>query len=208
MKAELILDDGSRFKGTAFGSLRNTSGEVVFNTAMTGYPESLTDPSYSGQILVSTFPLIGNYGVPPHNQEQDGLEVHFEGSHIYARGLVVADYSREYSHWDAEESLDEWLRREDIPAITGIDTRALTKLIREHGVMHGRIEVEGYEGETEQDDYEHHNFVEEVSCKEPVTYKPQGKVRGKVVLVDCGCKYNIIRCLLSRGLEVIRVPWN
>ncbi len=208
MKAELILDDGSRFKGTAFGSLRNTSGEVVFNTAMTGYPESLTDPSYSGQILVSTFPLIGNYGVPPHNQEQDGLEVHFEGSHIYARGLVVADYSREYSHWDAEESLDEWLRREDIPAITGIDTRALTKLIREHGVMHGRIEVEGYEGETEQDDYEHHNFVEEVSCKEPVTYNPKGEVRGRVVLVDCGCKYNIIRCLLSRGLEVVRVPWN
>ena len=130
MKASLILEDGSRYEGTAFGSLRNTSGEVVFNTAMTGYPESLTDPSYAGQILVSTFPLIGNYGVPPHGKEEDGLEENFEGSHIYARALVVADYSSAYSHWNAEENLEEWLKREDIPAITGIDTRAITKALR------------------------------------------------------------------------------
>ena len=145
MKAVLILEDGSRFEGTAFGSLRNTSGEVVFNTAMTGYPESLTDPSYAGQILVSTFPLIGNYGVPPHRKEEDGLEENFEGSHIYARALIVADYSSAYSHWDAQENLEEWLRREDIPAITGIDTRALTKALREKGVMRGRIVMEGQE---------------------------------------------------------------
>ena len=208
MKAALILEDGSRFEGTAFGSLRNTSGEVVFNTAMTGYPESLTDPSYAGQILVSTFPLIGNYGVPPHKQEEDGLEEHFEGSHIYARALVVADYSSAYSHWNAEENLEEWLRREDIPAITGIDTRALTKALRERGVMRGRIVMEGLEDRSGIDTYEDHNFVAEVSCKEVLHYLPAQTPRKKVVLVDCGCKYNIIRCLLSRGLEVIRVPWN
>ena len=203
MKAVLILEDGSRFEGTAFGSLRNTSGEVVFNTAMTGYPESLTDPSYAGQILVSTFPLIGNYGVPPHQKEEDGLEEHFEGSHIYARALIVADYSSAYSHWDAQENLEEWLRREDIPAITGIDTRALTKALREKGVMRGRIVMEG-----QTDTYEDHNFVADVSCREVLHYLPAQAPRKKVVLVDCGCKYNIIRCLLSRGLEVIRVPWN
>ncbi len=208
MKAVLILEDGSRFEGTAFGSLRNTSGEVVFNTAMTGYPESLTDPSYAGQILVSTFPLIGNYGVPPHRKEEDGLEEHFEGSHIYARALVVADYSSAYSHWDAEENLEEWLRREDIPAITGIDTRALTKALREKGVMRGRIVMEGREDPVAADTYEDHNFVADVSCREVLHYLPAQAPRKKVVLVDCGCKYNIIRCLLSRGLEVIRVPWN
>ena len=208
MKAVLILEDGSRFEGTAFGSLRNTSGEVVFNTAMTGYPESLTDPSYAGQILVSTFPLIGNYGVPPHRKEEDGLEENFEGSHIYARALVVADYSSAYSHWDAEENLEAWLRREDIPAITGIDTRALTKALREKGVMRGRIVMEGQEDHTGADTYEDHNFVADVSCREVLRYLPANTPRKKVVLVDCGCKYNIIRCLLSRDLEVIRVPWN
>ena len=208
MKAVLILEDGSRFEGTAFGSLRNTSGEVVFNTAMTGYPESLTDPSYAGQILVSTFPLIGNYGVPPHQKEEDGLEEHFEGSHIYARALIVADYSSAYSHWDAQENLEEWLRREDIPAITGIDTRALTKALREKGVMRGRIVMEGQEDPVAPDTYEDHNFVADVSCREVLHYLPAQAPRKKVVLVDCGCKYNIIRCLLSRGLEVIRVPWN
>ena len=204
----MILENGICFQGNAFGSLRNTTGEVVFNTAMTGYPESLTDPSYAGQILVSTFPLIGNYGVPPHKKESDGLEEHFEGSHIYANGLVVADYSAAYSHWDAEESLDAWLKKEGIPAITGIDTRALTKLLREKGVMRGRIVIEGVPEEAETPDYENHNFVADVSCKEVLRYHPAGEARKKVVLVDCGCKYNIIRCLLSRNLEVIRVPWN
>ena len=209
MKAFLILEDGSRFEGMLFGSPKGTAGEVVFNTAMTGYPESLTDPSYAGQILVSTFPLIGNYGVPSHEKEQDGLEEHFEGSHIYASGLVVADYSREYSHWDAQESLDEWLKREGIPALTGIDTRALTKVLREHGVMRGRIVMEGNESaDAGVPDYGSHNYVAEVSCREVMRYRPEGAPRKKVVLVDCGCKYNIIRCLLSRGIEVIRVPWN
>ena len=211
MKANLFMEDGSRFEGEAFGFAGNVSGEVVFNTAMTGYPESLTDPSYAGQILVATFPLIGNYGVPSHRREADGLEEHFEGSHIYVRGLVVADYSREYSHWDAEESLDEWLRRERVPAITGIDTRALTQILREKGVMRGRIVPEGSEGEADlPQEYGAHNYVAEVSCREPILYSaPEGAaVRKKAILVDCGCKYNIIRCLLDRGVDVLRVPWD
>ncbi len=213
MKANLTLEDGSRFEGEAFGFIGNTAGEVVFNTAMTGYPENLTDPSYAGQILVTTFPLIGNYGVPSHRREEDGLEEHFEGSHIFVRGLVVADYSKEYSHWDAEESLDEWLKRERVPAITGIDTRALTQILREKGVMSGRITMDGAEEDKPiSGDYDSHNFVAEVSCREPITYLPQpvgnGMPRKKAVLVDCGCKYNIIRCLLARNVEVLRVPWD
>ena len=212
MKANLILEDGTLFQGEAFGHIGSTSGEVVFNTAMTGYPESLTDPSYAGQILVTTFPLIGNYGVPSHRREGDGLEEHFEGSHIYARGLVVADYSKAYSHWDAEESLDEWLRREGIPAITGIDTRALTQLLRERGVMRGRIVPEGVpDAPDEESDYGSRNFAAEVSCREPILYKsthPGSDSPRRVILVDCGVKYNIIRCLLGRGLEVLRVPWD
>ena len=213
MKAFLVLDDGSRFEGTVFGHKGCVSGEVVFNTAMTGYPESLTDPSYAGQILVLTYPMVGNYGVPSHNKEKDGLEENFEGSHIFVRGLIVADYSREFSHWDAEESLDEWLQREGVPAITGIDTRALTQLLRERGVMHGRIVTEGAECLSEDIfDYDSHNFVSEVSCKAPILYTPSSdagpEARKKVILVDCGCKYNIIRCLLARNIEILRVPWD
>ncbi|MBO4916830.1 MAG: carbamoyl-phosphate synthase (glutamine-hydrolyzing) large subunit [Bacteroidales bacterium] len=209
MKANLILEDGSRFEGNAFGSLSEATGEIVFNTAMTGYPESLTDPSYAGQILVSTFPLIGNYGVPAHGLVENGLEEHFEGNRIFVKGLVVADYSKEYSHWDAEESLDAWLKREGVPAITGIDTRALTKVLRERGVMHGRIVPEGTEiTDNQWPEYGKHNFVAEVSCKEVIRYKPDCPPKKTVVLVDCGCKYNIIRCLLSRGIEVVRVPWD
>ncbi len=212
MRASLILDDGSRFEGRLFGYPAAVSGEVVFNTAMTGYPESLTDPSYAGQILVSTFPLIGNYGVPPHGEGADKLEENFEGGHIYVRGLVVADYSAQYSHWDAQESLEEWLRREKIPALTGIDTRSLTKLIRERGVMKGRIEIEGQVSEDADFDYGQVNFVTEVSCTEPRTYRPaQASPDEKllrVVVVDCGCKFNIIRSLLRRGVEVVRVPWD
>ena len=205
------MEDGSRFEGEAFGYPGTVSGEVVFNTAMTGYPESLTDPSYAGQILVNTFPLIGNYGVPSHRQESDGLEEHFEGSHIYARGLVVADYSQAYSHWDAEESLDAWLKRERIPALTGIDTRALTRRLRERGVMRGWIVPAGKEAETlPAEDYDKINFVSEVSCRQPIVYHPSipSAHPKRAILVDCGCKYNIIRCLLGRGIEVVRVPWD
>lgn len=132
------MEDGTVFEGKSFGFEKACSGEVVFNTAMTGYPESLTDPSYEGQVLVTTFPLIGNYGVPP-KEEQDGVVRYFESSRIHCEAIVCQDYSWEYSHWLAEESLSDWLKREQVVGVYGIDTRALTKLLREKGSMLGRI---------------------------------------------------------------------
>ena len=205
-EARLILDDGTEFYGWSFGYEANAVGEVVFNTAMTGYPESLTDPSYAGQILVTTYPLIGNYGVPETGGEP--LPTFMESEKIHVKGLIVADYSEKYSHWNAKESLSEWLKREGIPALTGINTRKLTKRIRERGVMRGRIIIEGLETarSAEQLDYSSVNWVEQVSCKEVIHYNEGGSKR--VVLVDCGVKANIIRCLVNRGVEVIRVPWD
>ena len=222
--ARLILEDGSQFVGWSFGYDTNTVGEVVFNTAMTGYPESLTDPSYAGQILVTTYPLIGNYGVPDTGLGKNGLPLFMESEKIHAKAMVVADYSETYSHWNARESLASWLKREKIPAITGIDTRRLTKVLRESGVMMGKIEVSGERSEvrdmTKAEDYGSVNWVEKVSCKEVITYRPDMKAAAnsslftlhsslpRVVLVDCGVKANIIRCLIKRGIEVVRVPWD
>ena len=135
----LILDDGSRFHGKSFGYEKPVAGEVVFNTAMTGYPESLTDPSYAGQLMTLTYPLVGNYGVPPFTFEANGLPTFMESEKIHAEAIIVSDYSERYSHWNAVESLADWLKREQIPGITGIDTRELTKVLREHGVMMGKI---------------------------------------------------------------------
>ena len=207
-KATLLLEDGSRYTGWSFGHEQNTVGEVVFNTAMTGYPESLTDPSYAGQILTMTYPLVGNYGVPPTTIGGDGLPVYMESGRIHAAALIVADYSSSFSHWNAQESLSAWLQREGIPALTGIDTRRLTMRLREHGVMMGRIVIEGQGDDMKVEDYGTVNWVERVSCKEVVTYAPIGDKRHRVVLVDCGVKANIIRCLLRRGIEVVRVPWD
>ena len=207
-QARLILDDGTTFCGWAFGAEKNVSGEVVFNTAMTGYPESLTDPSYAGQLMTLTYPLVGNYGVPPFTVEQNGIATFMESDRIYASAIIVSDYSEAYSHWNACESLGDWLRREKVPGVTGIDTRQLTKVLREHGVMMGHLEFEGEETPDEllAVDYGKINWVERVSCKDVIRYNEgAGK---KVVLVDCGVKNNIIRCLVNRGVEVIRVPWN
>ena len=209
--AKLVLEDGTQFCGWSFGYDTNTSGEVVFNTAMTGYPESLTDPSYAGQILVTTYPLIGNYGVPDTGIGSNGLPLFMESEKIHPKALVVADYSETYSHWNARESLAAWLQREKIPAITGIDTRRLTKILREHGVMRGEVIVESGEltkARPESEDYGSVNWVEQVSCKEVITYQAEGEKKHRVVLVDCGVKANIIRCLIKRGIEVVRVPWD
>lgn len=208
-QATLILSDGSRFCGTSFGYEKPIAGEVVFNTAMNGYPESLTDPSYAGQLMTLTFPLIGNYGVPPFTIGENGIADFMESEKIHAEAIIVCDYSTEYSHWNAVESLATWLKREQIPGITGIDTRALTKKLREQGVMMGSI-VFGDPDKAEMPempDYSAINYVDRVSCKEVIRYN-EGKNKKKVVLVDCGVKDNIIRCLLKRDVEVIRVPWN
>ncbi len=285
-KAILRLSDGSTFVGESFGYEGSVSGEVVFNTAMSGYPESLTDPSYAGQLMVLTYPLVGNYGVPPFTIEANGLATFMESDRIYASAIIVSEYSGEYSHWNAKESLAEWLQREHVAGITGIDTRALTKRLRENGVMIGTISIEG-QPDAPKALYEGVNFVDKVSTKEVIHYYPtSGKTQfagttettkttkttgttettkttettettkaettettkaettettkaettettkaettettkaettettktteipeptPKVLLVDCGVKHNILRCLLRRGVEVIRVPWN
>ena len=202
----LVLSDGTKFHGKSFGYDAPVAGEVVFNTAMMGYPESLTDPSYAGQLMTLTFPLVGNYGVPEFSFEKNGLPTFMESDKIYASALIVSDYSQNYSHWNAAESLSEWLKREHVPGITGIDTRELTKVLREHGVMMGKIIFDDDPDNIPDAQYEGVNFVDQVSCKEIIRYNEgAGK---KVVLVDCGVKANIIRCLVNRNVEVIRVPWN
>lgn len=206
-KVTLQLSDGTEFHGKSFGYEQPVAGEVVFNTAMMGYPESLTDPSYAGQLLTMTFPLVGNYGVPPFTfDKQTGLPDFMESDRIYASALIVSDYSEQHSHWNAVESLGEWLQREKVPGITGIDTRELTKVLREHGVMMGKILFDDEPSNVPEADYEGVNFVDRVSVKEIVRYN-EGAGR-KVVLVDCGVKANIIRELIQRGVEVVRVPWN
>ena len=202
----LVLEDGTKFHGQSFGYDQPVAGEVVFNTAMMGYPESLTDPSYAGQLMTLTYPLVGNYGVPPFSVEPDGLATFMESDKIYASAIIVADYSEKYSHWNAVESLASWLKREHVPGITGIDTRQLTKVLREHGVMMGKIIFDDEPDNIPTAEYEGVNWVDRVSCKDIIRYNEgAGK---KVVLVDCGVKNNIIRCLVNRGVEVIRVPWN
>ena len=202
----LVLEDGTKFHGKSFGYDAPVAGEVVFNTAMMGYPESLTDPSYAGQLMTLTYPLVGNYGVPPFSIEENKLATFMESDKIYASAIIVADYSEQYSHWNAVESLADWLKREHVPGITGIDTRQLTKVLREHGVMMGKIIFDDEPDNIPSAEYEGVNWVDRVSCKEIIRYNEgAGK---KVVLVDCGVKNNIIRCLINRGVEVIRVPWN
>jgi len=198
----LVLEDGTVYTGRSFGAEIPAAGEVVFNTAMTGYPESLTDPSYRGQVLCLTYPLVGNYGAPAREEEND-LYRFYESASIHIAGLIVSDYSFEYSHWNATESLDEWLKRNNIPGVYGIDTRALAKRLREKGSMLGKLEPEN--GTTEFYDPNKVNLVAEVSTHEKRLY---GSGKYRIMLVDCGVKYNIIRNLLKRDTTIIRVPWD
>ena len=221
-KAELRLGNGRVLEGWSFGYDGPATGEVVFSTSMVGYPESLTDPSFQGQILCVSYPLVGNYGTPDMSTGPDGLSLRAESERIHVRGLVIADYSENYSHWDAVESLGDWLKREQVPGISGIDTRLLTRMIREEGVMPGEIVIGGdsfaslgmtteasfgVTGPCHSEDGEagRRNLVSQVSCKEVLHY---GQGPKRVVLVDCGVKHNILRCLVSRGIEVVRVPWD
>ncbi|CAK4069159.1 unnamed protein product [Aphanomyces euteiches] len=205
-RAVLELSDGSKYHGISFGADTSMAGEVVFTTGMVGYPEALTDPSFQGQILNMTFPMIGNYGVPcTKTLDQYGLPKFIESDRIHAAGMIVQDYSTHHSHWNAKSSLSEWLVREGIPAIAGIDTRAITKKIRAKGAMSGRIVVEGSETPAFADP-NLRNLVAEVSTK---TVKTFGKGNPlKILAVDCGIKYNIIRELVKRGAEVKLVPWD
>lgn len=202
----LVLSDGTTFHGKSFGYEKPVAGEVVFNTAMTGYPESLTDPSYAGQLMVLTYPLVGNYGVPPEIKDKNGISVYWESDKIHAEAIIVSDYSEQYSHWNAAESLADWLRREQVPGITGIDTRQLTKVLREGGVKMGKILFDDEPADVPDAKYEGVNYVCQVSCKEVIEYNPEGEK--SVVLVDCGVKNNILREIIGRGVHLIRVPWD
>ncbi|MHA1651337.1 MAG: glutamine-hydrolyzing carbamoyl-phosphate synthase small subunit [Candidatus Helarchaeota archaeon] len=236
-KAILVLNDGTYFEGIGFGATKQVDGEVVFNTGMVGYPESMTDPSYQGQILTLTYPLIGNYGVPdpdardkwniPRFFESDFDEyapnqpVELHNQHpapkgIKITGLVIHELCKEPSHWNMKMTLDQWMKKEGIPGIEGVDTRELTKKLRVHGVMLGLLKVceEGEDLDIDKlikearkvQDPNERNLVGEVSIKNPIIYENKGSI--KIVLIDVGAKLNIIRNLLARNFTVIRVPYN
>mmetsp|Transcript_32767 Transcript_32767/g.72153 ORF Transcript_32767/g.72153 Transcript_32767/m.72153 type:complete len:1504 (+) Transcript_32767:197-4708(+) len=192
-KGKLVLADGDVVEGYSFGALKSMTGEVVFNTGMVGYPESLTDPSYTGQILVLTSPMIGNYGVPSDEKDENGIFKFYEGEKIHIAGLIVADYSVDFSHWNAWKSLSQWLTEAGVPALCGVDTRRLTKRIREQGAVLGKIEFLGLEIEGFEDPNQR-NLVAEVSTKVIKTYN-KGK-SPRIIAFDCGMKLNIVRCLI------------
>jgi carbamoyl-phosphate synthase small subunit len=202
-KFKLLLEDGSIYNGRNFGFFKPTAGEVVFNTGMVGYPETLTDPSYKGQILVLTYPLIGNYGIP-EPQRRNGIDYAFESDKIQISGLIVSEAIDLHNHWNSVKSLDHWLYEHQIPGLAGVDTRALTKRLRESGSMLGKLVLNGNQ-EIKFYDPNQDLLLPHVSIKEPIVYQ-KGKKR--VIIVDCGCKNNIIRVLLSFDLTVIRVPWD
>ncbi|MDR1390184.1 MAG: glutamine-hydrolyzing carbamoyl-phosphate synthase small subunit [Treponema sp.] len=217
-QAALVLEDGSEFPGWTFGRARSQSGEVVFTTGMSGYPQSLTDPSFRGQILVSTYPLVGNYGVPVDKSGEafldgSGIPCHFESARIQVSGFVVAELCTEPSHFASGMALSGWLEKNNVPGICGVDTRALTKRLREHGVMMGKILVEGKSDVTFDSGIVAHP-VAEVSPAEAKIYLPQGvsaeegEKLPRVAMIDCGAKANILRCLLARRVKVFRLPWN
>ncbi|MGE3166519.1 MAG: glutamine-hydrolyzing carbamoyl-phosphate synthase small subunit [Planctomycetota bacterium] len=213
VRARLVLEDGTVVSGRVFGAGRSVAGEVVFATGMVGYPESLTDPSFAGQILVLTYPLAGNYGVPERGVTEPGLGTlphGFESDRIHVRALVVATLSPDYSHWDAHSSLDTWLAEQGVVGLEGVDTRALTKRLRAGGTVAGKLIVDGdargdVRDDTPFEDISQTNLVAAVSVDRPVLY---GSGSPRVILVDTGAKANIVRSLVRRGASVLRVPWD
>ncbi|KAL3237519.1 bifunctional carbamoylphosphate synthetase/aspartate transcarbamylase [Nakaseomyces bracarensis] len=234
----LELKDGLTLQGYSFGAEKSAAGELVFQTGMVGYPESITDPSYEGQILVITFPLVGNYGVPDVNLRDEIVEAiprYFESNRIHVAGLVISHYTEEYSHWLAESSLGQWLKREGVPAVYGVDTRALTKHLRDSGSMLGRLALQKDGADlslTSTTQWKSafdvpewinpnvENLVAKVSLKEPQLFTPptdnkyvnvQKGPDGKtirILAIDVGMKYNQIRCFVKRGVELLVVPWD
>jgi len=200
--AKLILKDGTILEGILFGKHKSVAGEVVFNTGMVGYPETLTDPSYTGQILVMTYPLVGNYGIPPMKDGDDVPEF-FESDKIQIQALIVSEESEAYSHWSASESLDQWLKRYDVPGLYGIDTRMLTKILREHGTMLGKIEIGNEKVKYYDPDLD--NLIAKVTPQKIVEY---GKGKKRILLIDCGCKKSILTNLIDRKVSVLRVPYD
>ncbi|KAJ2657283.1 Multifunctional pyrimidine synthesis protein CAD [Coemansia sp. RSA 1200] len=210
LTAQLRLRTGETFTGGSFGAqTQAVVGETVFTTSLVGYPESMTDPSYRGQLLVFTQPLIGNYGVPRRARDEYGLLRHFESERIQCRGIVVSDYAAKYSHWNAVESLGAWCEREGVPAITGVDTRALVHILRGQGSTLGALgssRISGAEPAVEWHDPNAQNLVAQASTPAVRVFNEAGDVN--IALVDCGAKNNIIRSLCDQGARVTLVPWN
>ncbi|KAF5656745.1 carbamoyl-phosphate synthase arginine-specific small chain mitochondrial [Fusarium circinatum] len=210
LPATLTIRDGPVFQGKAFGANANISGEAVFTTSLVGYPESMTDPSYRGQILVFTQPLIGNYGVPSAVRDEYNLLKYFESPHVQCAGIVVSDVAVNYSHWTAVESLSEWCAREGVPAISGVDTRAIVTHLREQGSSLARISI-GEEYDADEDegfvDPGQINLVKRVTTKAPFVVESPGASL-HVALIDCGVKENILRSLVSRGASVTVFPYD
>lgn len=208
MNGYLILEDKTVFQGNFFGFPRETAGEVVFTTGMVGYPETLTDPSFKGQILVFTYPLIGNYGVP-FLQFKNKLVQNFESNKIQVKGVIITHQSNSVSHWLAKFSFADWLKENKIPGLSGIDTRFLTQKLRQKGTMLGKIiKAKSPKLKIKSNkfyDPNKENLVAKVSCKKPIVYK-NGQTR--ILLIDCGVKANIIRSLLLLKTTVIQVPWD
>ena len=201
-EAIIILEDQTQWSGYSFGADRSCAGEIVFNTGMVGYLESLTDPSYRGQLLTLTYPLIGNYGVPDFRADLNHLHPHFESHHIQPSALIVSQYVAQFSHGQAKHNLGTWLKEEGIVGISGVDTRSLTKHLRQSGTMCAKIvlrdDIDWYRPED-------HHLVAQSSCTQRQTFGTGSK---HVVLIDCGVKHNIIRHLIKRDIRVTLVPWD
>jgi len=207
----LVLEDGTRLRGVSFGFEGSIAGELVFTTGMVGYPESLTDPSYKGQILVMTYPIVGNYGVPEDAVDELGLPKFFESSSVQVAAVIISDYSHHHSHWNSRRSLSQWLTQNKVPGLYGIDTRLLTKKIRAKGALKAYIEFEpsvnlGGAPSIDFVDVNERNLVAEVSVSEKVVYGA-GNTH-KVLAIDCGIKANIIRSLVQRDVEMTLLPWD
>jgi carbamoyl-phosphate synthase / aspartate carbamoyltransferase / dihydroorotase len=210
-KSALYLENGSCWEGISFGESKDVDGEVVFQTGMVGYPESMTDPSYHSQILVLTYPLIGNYGVPDVNAKdnESGLLKYLESRKIWISALIVDEYCDQPSHWRSTKTLHMWMKENRIPGVCGIDTRALTKTIREKGCIPGKI-IQGDQKidipALKFDDINQRNLVQEVSTTTVQIFNPTGYP--SIVAIDCGLKFNQLRCFISRGAKITVVPWN
>ncbi|CCH60590.1 hypothetical protein TBLA_0D00820 [Henningerozyma blattae CBS 6284] len=208
-KATLQIKNGPSFSGYSFGASNSTAGEAVFTTSLVGYTESITDPSYCGQILVFTQPLIGNYGVPSSTAlDEFNLLKFFESPHPHIKGIVVSDYSQQYSHWTAIESLGEFCKRENITAIAGVDTREIVQYLREQGSSLARITIEN-DTSVEYINPMADLLVSKVSTKKPYFIKSLlHEPVANIALIDCGVKENIVRCLVSRGANVTVLPYD
>jgi len=205
--AYLVLENGKIFVGKSFGAKLSNSGEVVFSTGMVGYGETMTDPSYRGQVLCFTYPLIGNYGVPKMTSE-NLVNSPFESRKVHLKGLVLGEYAKDYSHWRADRNLHQWMVEENVPGIYNIDTRTLTTLLREEGSMLGRITTEYPRSKPSFYNPNLENLAHQVTSPSIQIFLPEGPIQATVLMIDCGSKSNILRSLLKRNLKVVSIPYS